>query len=167
MKVWKIIFPVFALASAGLAGPTLACHEWISTPGSAFAALETLRDAAMYTANHASEAGAARARIAVLRSEMRPDDPLTYLKAGYWITTLNSLGITQDADGPALVQQAAEMRPSDPEYQFFAALAWFDTDKARYRTYWSRAQHLAKPDTAVSRNLQNFEPVLRSREGSR
>jgi len=84
-------------------------------------------------------------------------------KAGYWIAILNALRITEDADGPELIRRAAEMRPNDPEYQFFTALAYFDTDKERYREYWNRAQNLAKPGTAVTRNLAAFGPVLLTR----
>lgn len=163
MHILKSILPIVALASIGSAGPTLACHEWVSTHGSVFEALEPLRDAAMFTANHPQQWEAARQRITALRAEIRPDQPLTLLKAGYWIAILNSLRITDDTDGPALIRHAAEMRPSDPEYQFFTALAYFDTDKRLYKEYWARAQNLAKPGTAVSKNLAAFEPVLFAR----
>jgi hypothetical protein len=157
------ILPVFALAVIASGGPTLACHEWVSSPGSLFEALTPLRDAAMFTANHPEQRNAARDKIAALRADIRPGASLTYVKAGYWITIMNSLRITADPDGPELMRQAAEMRPNDPEYQFFAALGNFDTDKDRYRTYWARAQKLASPGTPVSRNLAAFEPVLLAR----
>ena len=163
MHVWKSVSPMIVLASMASAGPTLACHEWVSTPGSAFEALEPLRDAAMFTANHPQQAEAARQRIATLRAEIRTGEPLSLLKAGYWIAILNALRITEDADGPELIRRAAEMRPNDPEYQFFTALAYFDTDKERYREYWNRTQNLAKPGTAVTRNLAAFGPVLLTR----
>lgn len=163
MHIFKSFVPMIALASIGSAGPTLACHEWVSTPGSVFEALGPLRDAAMFTANHPQQAEAARARIAALRSEIQPSEPLTLLKAGYWIAILNALRMTEDTDGPDLIRRAAQMRPNDPEYQFFTALAYFDTDKQLYKDYWTRAERLAKPGTAVSRNLAAFEPVLLTR----
>ena len=163
MHIWKSLVPLIALTSIGSAGPTLACHEWVSTPGSVFEALEPLRDAAMFTANHPQQAEAARARITALRADIRLDEPRTLVKAGYWIAILNALRITEDTDGPDLIRRAAQMRPNDPEYQFFTALAYFDTDKQLYKDYWTQAQRLAKPGTAVSSNLTAFEPVLLSR----
>ncbi|MBV8845822.1 MAG: hypothetical protein JO307_23685 [Bryobacterales bacterium] len=163
MHILKTLLPAIALASIAAAGPTLACHEWVSTPGSVFEALEPLRDAAMSTANHPEQATAARMRITELRAQIRPGEPLTLLKAGYWIAILNALRITEDTDGPDLIRRAAEMRADDPEYQFFTALAYFDTNKQLYRKYWMRAQKLAKPGTAVSKNLAAFEPVLLTR----
>jgi hypothetical protein len=163
MHIWKTMLPMIALASIASAGPTLACHRWASTPGSAFEALEPLRDAAMFAANHPGEASAAREKIAALRAGIHPDDPLTLLKAGYWIAILHAVRITSDTDGPGLIRRAAELRPNDPEFQFFLALACFDTDKAEYRKHWTRAQELAKPGTAVSKNIQEFDKTVRAR----
>src|SRR5215470_3280316 len=118
MHIWKTILPVLMLASVASAGPTLACHEWVSTPGSAFETLEPLRDAAMSAANHRAEWDAARRRVATLRSEVRPGDEVSLLKAGYWISIMNALRIIPDSDGPEMMRQAAAMRPGNAEYQF-------------------------------------------------
>jgi len=160
MSTWKVVLSTLAISTAALAGPTLACHQWTATPGSAFELLEPLRDAAMYTANHRSDWNAAVARIATLLAEIRRDDPATLLKAGYWIAIMNELRLTSDTDGPDLIRQAALLRPDDPDYEFFAALAYFDTDKQEYRKHWARAVELAKPGSATSQNLKSFEPEL-------
>jgi hypothetical protein len=160
MSTWKVVLSTIAISTAALAGPTLACHQWTSTPGSAFEILEPLRDAAMYTANHRDEWNAGVARIAKLRADIRRDDPATLLKAGYWIAIMNELRLTSDSDGPELIRQAASLRPNDADYEFFAALAYFDNDKQEYRKHWARAVELAKPESAASRNLKAFEPEL-------
>ena len=161
MHILKTIVSAMFLATLATAGPTLACHEWVSTPGSAFEALTPLRDAAMTLANHPGQFQ--QAQVAEMRAQIRPGDPLSYLKAGYWITFLNAIRLIPDTDGPDLVRKAAEMRPNDPEYQFFASLASFDTDKVQYKKYWARSQALAKPGTATARNLTAFEPELLAR----
>jgi hypothetical protein len=164
MHIWKTILPMIMLASVASAGPTLACHEWVSTPGSVFESLQPLRDAAMSAANHRSDWAAARQRVSTLRAAVTPGDPLSLLKAGYWISIMSELKLVPDSDGPEMLRQAAAMRPADAEYQFFAALGSFDTDKPLYRKYWARAQELAKPGSAVNRNLTSFDPVLLSRK---
>jgi hypothetical protein len=163
MHIWKAVLPMIVLASVASAGPTLACHQWVSTPGSVFEALEPLRDAAMSAANHRAEWDAARQRIATLRAEVRPGDALSLLKAGYWISIMSELRLVPDSDGPEMMRQAAAMRPGDAEYQFFAALGSFDNDKPLYKKYWARAQELAKGGSAAIRNLSAFEPELLSR----
>jgi hypothetical protein len=154
---------LLTLPAIAFAGPTLACHAWVSPPGSAFAAVEPLRDAAMYVANHPEKAAEANQKIAELRSAIRTDDAVSLLRAGYWIAILHSIRMTTDTGGQALIQQALALRPDDPEYHFFAALSAFDTDKAQYQKHWARARALAKAGSAVSRNLAAFEPVLQSR----
>ncbi|MBZ5579330.1 MAG: hypothetical protein LAP40_22440 [Acidobacteriia bacterium] len=163
MNIWKSVLSILALAAVASAGPTLACHAWVSTPRSAFAALDPLRAAAMDTANHQSLWKAAPAKIAALRAEIRPDNPLTLLRAGYWIAIMNALGLAPDTDGAELIRRAADLRPNDPDYQFFAALASFDHDPDQYRKYWVRASELAKPGSAASQNLKAFDPELRAR----
>src|SRR5262249_38864326 len=105
-RILRIVVPIIALATAVVAGPTLACHEWVSTPGSAFETLQPLRDQAMSVANHPNERPAAIKQIATLRAAIHPDDPKSMLKAGYWIAILNSLEIAPDTDGPSLIRRA-------------------------------------------------------------
>lgn len=163
MHTWKAVLSLITLSTAASAGPTLACHPWISSPGSVFELITPLRDAAMSVANHPAERPAALQKMAVLKSQIRPGNAASLLKAGYWIAILNVLRVTPESDGPELIRQAAELRPDDPEYHFFVALAYFDTDKEEYRKHWMRARELAKPGTAVSANLKAFEPELLAR----
>jgi hypothetical protein len=151
------------LSAAAFAGPTLACHQWVSTPGSAFEALEPLRDAAMSAANHPEQRESARKKLAELRQGIRPGDAVSLLKAGYWAAILNSLHIVPDTDGPAMIAKAAELRPDDAEYQFFAGLAYFDTDKELYRQHWARAEALAHRGSATAQNLKSFTVELAAR----
>jgi hypothetical protein len=125
--------------------------------------LEPLRQTAMFADDSAAQRRSALQKMADLRAAVRPSDALSLLKAGYWIAILHDIGVTDDTGGHDLILQAAQLRPNDPEYQFFAALASFDTDKEQYQRHWARAVALTKPGSAVSRNLREFEPELLTR----
>ena len=145
-------------------GPALSCRQWVSTPGSTFEAIEPLRRVAMEADDSPALKMAARKKLADLRAGIRHDDPLTLLKAGYWAAVLNAIAVSDETDGPKLIRKAAELRPNDPEYQFFAALAYFETgNKVLYKKHWDRARELSKPGSAVARNLKNYETELAAR----
>ena len=152
-----------AFGSAALAGPPLSCRPWVSTPGSAFEALEPLHRIAMEADDSPAQKEAARKRLADLRAAMRPGDAVSILKAGYWAAVMNAIGVSAETDGPGLIRRAAELRPNDPEYHFFVALAYFDKDKNLYRKHWTRAQELSKPGSAVARNLKDYDKELAAR----
>jgi hypothetical protein len=151
------------LTGVASAGPTLACHTWAITPGSTFEALEPLRSSAMYSDDDPAHGKAALAKIATLRAEAKSGEPLALLKAGYWISVLHDVRIAPDSDGRDLIRRAAEARLNDPEYQFFAALAYFDTDQSAFKQYWAKAQELAKPGSVTEQNIRLFEPELAKR----
>jgi hypothetical protein len=67
------------------------------------------------------------------------------LKAGYWTAVIHEIGVAPDTDGRDLILQALALRPNDAEYEFIAALAYADHDKAKFKLHWDRAQQLAKP----------------------
>jgi hypothetical protein len=150
------------LAASALAGPTLACHEWVSTPGSVFETLARLREVAMGAYNPAKKE-AVRARLVQLRADIKPGDPVSLIKAGYWAEVLHAIGVSPDTDGPELMLQALALRPNDAEYEFMAALANFDHDKATFQKHWDRARQLAKPGSAVAQNLEIFKKILAQR----
>ena len=163
MHIGQAAFLGAAVSLIANAGPALACHDWASTSGSVFEALGSLRDQAMFADDSPAHSKAARAKIAALRAEIRPDEPLTLLKAGYWIAVLHDIGVAPDSDGVDLIRRAAELRPDDAEYQFFLALAFFDTDAEQYQKHWARARQLAKSGSLAARNMADFEPVLLAR----
>ena len=72
-KALQLAVLTTGLAASALAGPTLACHEWVSTPGSVFEALAPLRLAAEAAYSPAGK-GAALAKLTQLRSAVKPDD---------------------------------------------------------------------------------------------
>ena len=163
MHIGKIMILTSGLVASALAGPTLACHEWVSTPGSVFETLDPLRvaaEAAYSPANHA----AARAKLVQLRAGIKPGDPVSLLKAGYWAEVMHVVGVAPDADGPEMILRALALRPNDAEYEFMAALAYVDRDKATYRQHWDRAEQLAKPGSAVAKNLELFGKILADRQ---
>ena len=43
--------------------------------------------------------------------------------------------------------------------EFMAALACADHDKAAFQKHWDRAQHLAKPGSAIAQNLELFKII--------
>jgi len=150
------------LAASALAGPTLACHEWVSTPGSVFEALDPLREVAMGAYDPAKKE-AAREKLVQLRADTKPGDPVSLMKAGYWAEVLHSIGVSPDTDGPELMLRALALRPNDAEYEFMVALAHFDHDKATFQKHWNRAQELAKPGSAAAKNLELFRKILAER----
>jgi hypothetical protein len=162
-RALQLVVLTTGLAASALAGPTLACHEWVSTPGSVFEALEPLREVAMGAYDSAKKE-AVRAKLVQLRAEIKTDDPVSLLKAGYWAEVLHAIGVSPDNDGPELMLRALALRPNDPEYEFMAALAYFDHDTATFRRHWDRAQQLAKPGTAVTKNLDLFRKILAERQ---
>jgi len=164
-KALQLAVLTTGLAASALAGPTLACHEWVSTPGSVFEALEPLRLAAEAAYSPAGK-GAALAKLTQLRSAVKPDDPVSLIKAGYWVEVMHVIGVSPDSDGPELMLRALALRPNDGEYEFMAALAYADHDKATFQKHWDRAQHLAKPGSAVARNLELFRPILAERQAN-
>jgi hypothetical protein len=161
-KALQLVVLTTGLAASALAGPTLACHEWVSTPGSVFEALEPLRAVAMGAYDPAKKE-AVRAKLVQLRADIKPGDPVSLLKAGYWAAVLSDIRVVPDTDGDDMILRALALRPNDAEYEFMAALAYADHDKATFQKHWDRAQHLAKPGSAVARNLELFRPIIAAR----
>jgi hypothetical protein len=161
-KALQLVVLTTGLAASALAGPTLACHEWVSTPGSVFEALDPLRQVAM-GAYSPEKKEAVRAKLVQLRAAIKPDDPVSLIKAGYWAEVLHSIGVSPDADGPELMLRALALRPNDAEYEFMVALAYADHDTATFQKHWDRAQQLAKPGSAVAKNLELFRKILAER----
>ena len=161
-KALQLAVLTTGLAALALAGPTLACHEWVSTPGSVFETLGPLRLSAEAAYSPAGK-GAALARLAQLRADIKPGDPVSLIKAGYWVEVMHVIGVSPDTDGPELMLRALALRPNDAEYEFMAALANFDHDKATFQKHWDRARQLAKPGSAAAQNLELFKPVLAER----
>lgn len=164
-KALQLAVLTTGLAASALAGPTLACHEWVSTPGSVFEALAPLRLAAEAAYSPAGK-GAALAKLTQLRSAVKPDDPVSLIKTGYWAEVMHVIGVSPDTDGPELMLRALALRPNDAEYEFMAALAYADHDKATFQKHWDRAQHLAKPGSAVAQNLELFRTILAERQAN-
>ena len=163
-KALQIAILTTALAASALAGPTLACHEWVSTPGSIFEKLDPLRKASMAADDSPANKAAARAKIVQLRAAVNPGDPISLIQAGYWTEVMHSIGIAPDADGPELMLRALALRPNDPEYEFMAALSFADHDKATFQRHWDRARRLAKSGSAVAQNLELFKPILAAQQ---
>jgi hypothetical protein len=161
-KALQLVVLITGLAASAVAGPTLACHEWVSTPGSDFETLDPLRQLAMGAYDPARKE-AVRAKLVQLRADIKPGDPVSLMKAGYWAEVLHAIGVSPDTDGPALMLRALALRPDDAEYEFMAALAYFDHDKATFQKHWGRARQLAKPGSAVAQNLELFRKVLAER----
>jgi len=161
-KALQLVVLITGLAASAVAGPTLACHEWVSTPGSVFETLDPLRQLAMGAYDPARKE-AVRAKLVQLRADIKPGDPVSLMKAGYWAEVLHAIGVSPDTDGPALMLRALALRPDDAEYEFMAALAYFDHDKATFQKHWGRARQLAKPGSAVAQNLELFRKVLAER----
>ena len=141
------------LVPPGYAGPPLAC-KWVAVPGSLFEIMEPLRRIAMEADDSPAAKQAARARLRQLRMAAKPGDPLSWLQAGFWTATMHEIGVAPDTDGPELILKALALRPNDPEYHFFAALAFLGTDQVRFRKHWDRTRELAKPGSAAARNLE-------------
>jgi len=162
-KTLRLFAVTIGLAASAWAGPTLACHEWVSTPGSVFETLDPLRRVAM-DAYHPDNKGAARATLAQLRADIKPGDPVSLLKAGYWAEVEHQIGAAPDTDGADMILRALAMRPNDAEYEFMAALAFADHDRATFQKHWDRAQQLAKPGSAVAKNLELFGKIIAERQ---
>ncbi len=162
-KALQLVVLTTGLAASALAGPTLACHEWVSTPGSVFETLDPLRKVAMAADDSPANKEAARSKIAQLKASIKPGDPVSLLKAGYWTEVVHSIGVSGDSDGPELMLKALALRPNDAEYEFMAALAYADHDRASFQRHWDRAQELAKPGSAVAQNLVLFRKIIADR----
>jgi hypothetical protein len=111
----------------------------------------------------AAKTQAARAKLVQLRAGIQPGDPVSLLKAGYWAAVLSDIRVAPDADGPEMILRALAMRPNDAEYEFIAALAFADHDRARFQKHWDRARKLAKPGSAVAKNLELFAKIIAER----
>ncbi|MBZ5675854.1 MAG: hypothetical protein LAP61_16555 [Acidobacteriia bacterium] len=162
-KALQLAVLTIGLAASALAGPTLACHEWVSTPGSVFETLDQLRRTSMAADDSPANMQAARAKLAQLRADIKPGDPVSLMKAGYWAEVMHAIGISPDSDGPELMLRALALRPNDAEYEFMVALAHFDHDKATFQKHWNRAQELAKPGSVAAQNLELFRKSLAER----
>lgn len=163
MHTLRLMILTTGLAASAWAGPTLACHEWVSTPGSVFETLNPLRLAAE-AAYSPVNTGMALAKLAQLRADIKPDEPVSLLKAGYWAAVLNDVRVAPDTDGGDMILRALALRPNDAEYEFMAALAYADHDKTTFQKHWDRAQQLAKPGSAVAKNLDLFGKIIAQRQ---
>jgi len=162
-KALKLAALTIGLAASALAGPTLGCHEWVSTPGSLFETLDQLRRVSMAADDSPANKEAARVKLAQLRADIKPGDPVSLMKAGYWAELMHAIRISPDTDGPELMLRALALRPNDADYEFMVALALFDHDKAAFQKHWNRAQELAKPGSAAAQNLALFRKILAER----
>jgi len=84
--------------------------------------------------------------------------------AGYWAEVVHQIGVAPDSDGPEMILRALALRPNDAEYEFIAALAYADHDKAAFQKHWDRARQLAKPGSAVAQNLKLFGKIIADRQ---
>jgi hypothetical protein len=153
MKLARIIALATMVAGAVHAGPAIACN-WVAVPGSVFETLSSMREQVYAADDSHAKASQARTQLAELRAAIKADDPLSLLRAGFWATAMQDIGVVPDTDGPALILRALALRPNDPEYQLFAALSHLDKDKAAFRKYWERARQLAKPGSAADINIR-------------
>ena len=151
------------LAASTLAGTTLGCHEWVSTPGSLFETLDQLRRVSVAADDSPANKEAARAKLAQLRADIKPGDAVSLMKAGYWTELMHATRISPETDGPELMLRALALHPDDADYEFMVALALFDHDKAAFQKHWNRAKELAKPGSAAAKNLELFRPILAQR----
>ncbi len=161
MHLIKSTSPVLlgiALATVALAGGPLLCHPWVSTPGSLFEALEPLRSKALEADDSPTHKQAALQELAALRARIRPGDPLSLMRAGYWATAMNQMKISPATDGPELMERAISLRPGDAEYHAMTAIAYFATDKKLYQKHAQLARQLGKPGSAAIRNLPAVSP---------
>jgi hypothetical protein len=141
------------VAASVWAGPAISCH-WTAVPGTTFGELGALRDRAYQADDSAAESTAALAELAKLRAAIKPGDAMSYLRAGFWATTMHDIRVAPDSDGPVLILKALELRPNDPEFEFFAALAYLTKDKVMFVKHWNRARELAKPGSATAVNIK-------------
>jgi hypothetical protein len=141
------------LATTAFAGGPLLCHPWVSTPGSLFEALEPLRSKALEADDSPAHKEAALKKLATLRSEIRPNDPLSLMRAGYWATAMSHMKISSATDGPELMERAIALRPGDADYHAMTAIAYFATDKTLFQKHAQSARQLGKPGSAAVRNL--------------
>jgi hypothetical protein len=153
MKSTTPVLLGLVLVTAAFAGGPLLCHPWVSTPGSLFEALEPLRSKALEADDSPAHKEAALKKLATLRSEIRPNDALSLMRAGYWATAMNHMGISPATDGPELMERAVGLKPEDAEYQAMTAIAYFATDKKLYQKHAQLARQLGKPGSAAVRNL--------------
>jgi hypothetical protein len=156
MHLMKSTAPVLlgmALATVAFAGGPLLCHPWVSTPGSLFEALEPLRSTALEADDSPAHKDAALKRLATLRAGIRPNDPLSLMRAGFWATAMNQMKISPATDGPELMERAVSLRPADAEYHAMTAIACFATDQKMYQKHAELARQLGKPGSAAVRNL--------------
>lgn len=156
MHLMKKAAPVLlgmALATVTLAGPPLVCHPWVTTPGSLFETLEPMRARVLEADDSPANKAAALKKLDELRAEIRPNDAMSLMKAGYWATALNLIQVSPATDGPDLIERAVALRPDDAEFRVIAAMANLKGNKAQYQKHWERAKALAKPGSAAARNL--------------
>ena len=158
MKLLRFIVVALVFAQAAFGGPPIAC-KWIAVPGSLFESLEPLREGAMQADDSPAQKRAALARLAVLRTAIQPGDALSLVKAGFWAATMHDVGVAPDMDGPQLILRAVSLRPDDPEYHVFAALAHMTTDPALFRNHWERARVLSGRGSATERNLKVIQNI--------
>jgi hypothetical protein len=151
-KLTKWMVATAALGVVALAGPPLACRDWVVTPGSLFETLNPMRLTAMAADDSPAQKQAAVKRITDLKAAIVPGDPVSIMKAGYWTEVMHDIKIT-DQSGEQLIEQAIAMRPADADYQVIGALTYLGRDKSKFRAHWTQAKKLAKPGSAAAQNL--------------
>ncbi len=160
MNLTRILALTMILSVSMQAGPAIAC-KWTAVPGSVFATLGPLRERAYYADDSPAAGEKALKELAQLRAEIKADDPVSLLRAGFWAATMHDIRISRESDGPALILKALAIRPNDPEYHFFAALAHLHTDKAVFHKHWELARTLAKSGSATAVNMNIVEGLYR------
>lgn len=128
--------------------------------------METLRRAAIYATSElknwgrgytAEERALGLGLLEKLQARVK-DAPvanraLALFDAGFFAETLRQTGMEPGLDGFALLTQAAQLRPNDPEMNFALAVASVHPERKEHRDYLSRARTAAKDRPLLAANV--------------
>ena len=109
-KALQLVVLTTGLAASALAGPTLACHEWVSTPVP-FSRLSNRYAKWQWVLTTRPRKKPSGPSWYNCGADIKPDDPVSLLKAGYWAEVLHAIGVSPDTDGPELMLRALALRP--------------------------------------------------------
>jgi hypothetical protein len=141
-----------------LASDTLAI---LAADHSVIVHMETLRRATLYARKNPTAAKELLTKITIGTKSVNSDETraLTYFDTGYLVEVYKQwLGASSQnpatgLDGYALIKEAIQLRGSDPQMEFAAALITLSGPTAEHEAHTQRAIAGAKNDPLLARNL--------------
>ncbi len=154
----KPLFVSPLLLATLLAGTSLNCVDFATSPGSLFETVRPLSEIALMSDDNAESREFAQRKLASVLEAARQDSANfeKQVAAGFLAEALRQIWGRSAAklDGMAFLHRALEIQPKNPELHLLLALAYLPRDSAKAARHRILARDLAQKNSAAAKNLE-------------